>query len=110
MKLLFDQNLSHRLPGRLADLFPDSTQVRLIGMDRAPDAAVWEHAAREGYAIATRDVDLAEMATLRGAPPPVVWLRGGNSSTAAVEAALRTRHADILAAAEDGAACVEVWW
>ena len=110
MKILFDQNLSHRLPDRLADLFPGSTQVRLIGLDRAPDTEVWEHAKREGYAIATRDVDLAEMATLRGAPPLVVWLRGGNSSTAAVEAALRMRHADILAAEEGGAACVEVWW
>ena len=110
MKLLFDQNLSHRLPDRLVDLFPGSTQVRLIGMDRAPDVEIWEHAAREGHAIATRDVDLAEMATLRGAPPLVVWLRGGNSSTSAVEAALRARHAGILAAAEDGAACVEVWW
>lgn len=110
MKLLFDQNLSHRLPDRLADLFPGSTQVRLIGLDRARDAAVWEHAHREGYAIATRDVDLAEMATLHGAPPLVVWLRGGNSSTAAVEAALRTRYGDILAAERDRAACVEVWW
>lgn len=110
MKVLFDQNLSHRLPDRLADLFPGSTQVRLIGLDRAQDAKVWEHAAREGYAIATRDVDLAEMATLRGAPPLVIWLRGGNSSTVAVEAALRAREGDILAATRDGAACIEVWW
>jgi predicted nuclease of predicted toxin-antitoxin system len=110
LKLLFDQNLSHRLADRLADLFPGSTQVRLIGLDRAPDAEVWEHAAREGFAIATRDVDLAEIATLRGAPPLVLWLRGGNSSTAAVEAALRARHTDILVAAKDGAAVIEVWW
>ena len=110
MKLLFDQNLSHRLPLRLADLFPRSTQVRLIDLDRAPDTDIWEHAAQEGFAIATRDVDLAEIATLRGAPPLVVWLRGGNSSTAAVEAALRARCADIVAAEESGAACVEVWW
>ncbi len=110
MRLLFDQNLSHRLPDMLADLFPNSTQVRLVGLDRASDAEVWDHAAREGFAIATRDVDLAEIATLRGAPPLVVWLRGGNSSTAAVEAALRARHGEILAAEKDGAASVEVWW
>lgn len=95
---------------RLADLYPGSTQVRLVGLDRAPDGAVWDHAARHGHAVATRDVDFAEMAALRGAPPLVVWLRGGNSSTAAVEAALRARHADILAAEASGAACVEVWW
>ena len=62
------------------------------------------------FVIAARDVDLAEMATLRGAPPLVVWLKGGNSATAAVEAALRARHADILATEGAGAAVVEVWW
>ena len=110
LKLLFDQNLSHRLPDRLADLYPGSAQVRLLGMDRAADMTIWEHAKREGFGIATRDVDLAEIATLRGAPPLVVWLRGGNSSTAAVEAALRAAHAGILDAAEDGSAVIEVWW
>lgn len=110
MKLLFDQNLSHRLPDQLADLFPGSTQVRLIGMDRSPDGEVWDYARREGYAVATRDVDLAEIATLRGPPPLVVWLRGGNSSTAVVEAALRARHEAIVAAAEYGTAVIEVWW
>ena len=110
MKLLFDQNLSHRLPGRLPDLYLGSAQVRLLGLDRASDAAIWEHAKEEGYAVVTRDVDLAEIATLRGAPPLVVWLRGGNSSAAAVEAALRTAHEGILDAAEDGTAVVEVWW
>ncbi|WP_299822780.1 DUF5615 family PIN-like protein [uncultured Jannaschia sp.] len=110
MKLLIDQNLSHRLPLRLADLFPGSTQVRLVDLDRASDTDVWEHAAQEGFAIATRDVDLAEIATLRSAPPLVAWLRGGNSSTTAVEAALRARYADIVAAEESGAVRVEVWW
>ena len=85
-------------------------QVRLVRLDRASDTDVWEHAAREGFAIATRDVDLAEIAILRGAPPLVVWLRGGNSSTAAVETALRARYADIVAAEESGASCIEVWW
>ena len=110
MKLLFDQNLSHRLVGRLADLFPGSTQARLVGLDRASDVELWDHAARNGHAIVSRDVDLAEMAALRGPPPLVIWLRGGNSSTAAVETALRRHHREIVAAATGGrVACVEVW-
>jgi hypothetical protein len=32
MKLLFDQNLSWRLPKKLADLYPDSQHVREVGM------------------------------------------------------------------------------
>lgn len=111
MKLLLDQNLSHRLVDCLGDLFPGSTQARLVGLDRAPDAELWDFAGREGYAIVSRDVDLAEMAALRGRPPLVIRLRGGNSSTAAVEEVLRARHAEIVAAAEEGqVACVEVVW
>ena len=35
MKLLVDQNLSHRLPARLSDLFSDSAHVRAGALDRA---------------------------------------------------------------------------
>jgi hypothetical protein len=41
---LFDQNLSHRLVNRLADLFPGALQVAQIGVDRASDLSVWEYA------------------------------------------------------------------
>ena len=40
MKLLFDQNLSHRLPSLLSDLFPDSAQVRLLDLGRADDRRI----------------------------------------------------------------------
>lgn len=42
MKLLFDQNLSFKLARQLNDLFPDSSQVRLLGLDRADDKAIWK--------------------------------------------------------------------
>jgi predicted nuclease of predicted toxin-antitoxin system len=38
MKLLFDQNLSYKLCGRLADLFPDSQQVRRLGLAKRTTA------------------------------------------------------------------------
>jgi predicted nuclease of predicted toxin-antitoxin system len=44
MKLLFDQNLSHKLARRLADLFPNSTHVREVGLKEAEDPEVWEYA------------------------------------------------------------------
>ena len=37
MKLLFDQNLSFKLCRQLADIFPDSSQVRLLGLAEADD-------------------------------------------------------------------------
>ena len=47
MKLLFDHNLSPRLVKRLADLYPDSTHVYLLGLDQVADKEVWEFARRE---------------------------------------------------------------
>jgi len=40
MKLLFDQNLSPRLLRLLADLYPDSTHVRDVGLRDASDAEI----------------------------------------------------------------------
>jgi predicted nuclease of predicted toxin-antitoxin system len=51
--------------------------------------------------VVSKDKDLGELAILRGAPPKVVWLRIGNCSTAAVEAALRHNIETITAFAED---------
>ena len=89
MKLLFDQNLSHRLPRRLAALFPGSTHVRPLGLGQASDDQIWEHAKVHDFCIVTQDGDYAERSRLYGAPPKVVWLRCGNSTPQRVEAILR---------------------
>jgi predicted nuclease of predicted toxin-antitoxin system len=49
VKLLFDQNLSHKLVRRLSDLFPDSSHVREIGLKEADDPSVWEYAKKAFY-------------------------------------------------------------
>ena len=82
MKLLFDQNLSFKLCGRLGDLFPDSNQVRLLGLDKATDAAIWDYAKANDFILVTLDADYADAAALRGPPPKVIWLRCGNRPTA----------------------------
>jgi predicted nuclease of predicted toxin-antitoxin system len=43
MRLLFDQNLSFRLSEQLIDLFPDSSQARLLALAEADDLAVWAY-------------------------------------------------------------------
>lgn len=89
MKLLFDQNLSHRLPARFADLFPGSAHIRAASLDQAPDNQIWEYARANDFCIVTQDSDFAERSKLYGAPPKVVWLRCGNSTPQQVEAILR---------------------
>jgi len=109
VKLLFDQNLSHRLATALDDLFPGSAQVRPLGLDRADDAVVWRYAADNDFAIVTFDSDFADFSALRGAPPKIVWLRCGNRSTADVEAILRKHALRILTMdVTDGLDCLEI--
>ena len=95
MKFLLDHNLSHKLVSRLADIYPGSTQTRLLGFARAADPEIWFHARTHGFVIVSKDEDFSELAVLRGAPPKVVWLRLGNCSTAAVEQLLRQNFASI---------------
>ena len=89
VKLLLDHNLSHKLIPRLSDLYPGSTQTRLLGFGRAADPEIWFHARTHDFLIVSKDNDFAELAVLRGAPPKVIWLRLGNCSSAAVEHLLR---------------------
>jgi predicted nuclease of predicted toxin-antitoxin system len=96
MKLLFDHNLSYKLVGRLADLFPDSEHVRNVNLHEADDRTVWEHARANGFAIVSKDEDFHQLSFLYGAPPKVVWIRLGNCTTADIEQALRRHHVDLL--------------
>jgi len=110
MRLLFDHNLSHKLVRRLADLFPDSTQTRLVGLAEAGDAEVWDYALREGLIIVTLDSDFPDFSILRGHPPKVIWLRCGNATVAEVEALLRRSQSQIESFAADAeAAYLEIW-
>ena len=97
MKLLFDQNLSPRLPVRLADLFPGSAHVADIGLDQADDDVVWEYARVDGFLIVSKDSDYPDLSVLRGHPPMVVWLQLGNCTTGRVEACFRANHAAVEA-------------
>jgi predicted nuclease of predicted toxin-antitoxin system len=110
MKLLFDQNLSFKLCRRLADLFPDSTQTRLIGLDRADDPAVWEHARANGFVLVSQDSEMFDLSGLRGHPPKLIWLRCGNQKTVVIEKLLRDHHGQILAFEKDPTAdCLEIY-
>lgn len=106
MSLLFDQNLSRRLPALLAAEFPGSEQVFTAGLATADDRTVWAAAAARGLAIVSKDADFATLSATLGSPPKVIWLRIGNGPTRDVAALLRARAADIQAFLADPAADV----
>ena len=101
MKLLFDQNLSHKLARSVADIFPDSLHVRAVGLKAADDSLIWSYAKANGFMIVSKDSDFYQMSLLFGHPPKVVWIRRGNCSTADIEAILRNHFDDIKTFYED---------
>jgi predicted nuclease of predicted toxin-antitoxin system len=91
-KLLLDNNLSPRLIQRIDDLFPDSTHVMTLELDRADDWTVWNYARTHDYVLLTKDSDFNDLTLLRGTPPKIVWLRTGNCKIGVIENILRDNH------------------
>lgn len=95
MKLLFDENLSPRLPRALGDLYPDSTHVHECGLGSADDFAVWQYAKKHGFILVSKDSDFQDRSVLHGYPPKFIWIRAENCSTQEIENILRTASAVI---------------
>jgi predicted nuclease of predicted toxin-antitoxin system len=75
MKLLFDENLSHRLADAIRDLYPDSAHISRVGLTSgATDRQIWDYAKQNDFAIITADTDFVTMANTYGPPPKVILL------------------------------------
>jgi predicted nuclease of predicted toxin-antitoxin system len=93
VKLLFDANISRRIVPMLADLFPESSHISLVGLSgETPDKTIWEFAKEEGFGIATADADFITLAERHGAPPQIIRLERMDYSTE-IAAALIRRYA-----------------
>ncbi|MBV9659309.1 MAG: DUF5615 family PIN-like protein [Verrucomicrobia bacterium] len=97
MKLLFDENLSPKLPRMVATLFPDSAHVRECGLLGRADEDVWEYARTNGFTIVSKDSDFQQRSLLYGYPPKLVWLRIGNCTRQQLVKLIATYEQDIHA-------------
>lgn len=97
MRLLFDQNLSLRLAGRLADMCDDARHVSLIGKGSASDEEIWLYARANAFIIVTKDADFGDFGMMYGFPPKIIWLRFGNCTTRHIEMTIRA-HRDTIEA------------
>ena len=111
MKLLFDQNLSHRLVALLGDLFPGSEHVRNVGLQNEDDRQIWDYAKRNRFTIVTLDSDYSDWNRLLGAPPKVIWVRFGNSTVDQAHAKLRDSYSKIKLLEDDALELeiIEIW-
>jgi predicted nuclease of predicted toxin-antitoxin system len=86
---MFDENLSHRLVGALADVYPGSIHPRDCGLRGESDEIIWRYAEENGFVIVSKDSDFTQRSALLGSPPKVIWLRVGNCTTTRAEFVLR---------------------
>jgi predicted nuclease of predicted toxin-antitoxin system len=95
IKLLIDENISYRLVKKIEDIFPDSQQVKRLGLLGKEDYLVWNYAKKHDFVILTQDDDYVEMSQLLGFPPKVIFMKTGNISTNKMEELLRLRFDDL---------------
>ena len=72
MKLLFDQNISFRLIKLILDLYPESKQVRELGLENSTDFEIFDYAKRNNFAIVTFDSDFCDLNIIKGYPPKII--------------------------------------
>ena len=92
MKLLFDQNISFRIIKEVISFFPESEQVRGLGLENVSDSEIWEFAKANNFTIVTFDADFSDIANIKGNPPKIIWLRTGNTTTKNITKILKKRN------------------
>jgi predicted nuclease of predicted toxin-antitoxin system len=97
VRLLFDENLSHRLVDRLADLYPGSQHVRQLEMASAPDRIIVGYAGIMDMVLVTKDGDFDDLALLAEGAARVLRLDLGNCTTDEIESTLRGAADDLKA-------------
>lgn len=109
MKLLFDQNISHRLISLIQDILPEARQVRQMGLENSSDKQIWEYAKEHDFTIVTFDDDFYDFSLVQGHPPKIIWIRTYKQTTKNVEEILR-KHMNTLIDFQDdkGLACLEL--
>jgi predicted nuclease of predicted toxin-antitoxin system len=109
VKLLLDQNISYRLVNKINSLFPETEQVKRIGLENKPDRDIWDYAQKENFTIVTFDSDFYDMSLLLGHPPKVIWLKLGNTTTKNIESIIFEKSDQIEAFLEDRElSCLEI--
>jgi predicted nuclease of predicted toxin-antitoxin system len=95
MRLLLDENLSHRIATRLTAAGHDVVHVTDVDLADTDDPVIFQWAADHNRIVVTSDADFGTMLALSGAPgPSVILLRSSDHLTP-------PQQADLIAATLD---------
>lgn len=109
MKLLFDQNISHRILRLLSADFEGSSTIRSENLIDSSDKSIWEFAKKFNFIIVTQDSDFNDFNSLYGFPPKIIWIRTGNLRTEMIAKILVDHLAELENfAADENFGCFEI--
>jgi predicted nuclease of predicted toxin-antitoxin system len=108
VRFLVDALLPPALAKWVATGTHQATHVFEIGLERAKDEAIWEHARDEDAVLMTKDEDFADRWLLSDRPVPLIWIRKGNCSNRALIACLEPLWPDVLGRLEQGEQFIEL--
>jgi len=104
-----DNHLSPALAGWIETEFGEpAVQIRDLGLARADDADIFRQARTAARILITKDRDFAELVLRLGAPPAIILLALGNTSTAHLRSVLQTRLPMALELATRGEPLIEI--
>jgi len=104
-----DNHLSPLLARWIGEEFGEPcVQLRDLGLARAMDRDIFLAARDQARVIITKDSDFVELVTRLGAPPAIILLTCGNTSTSHVKSMLRSQLATALQMIATGEQLVEI--
>lgn len=95
MRLLFDENISHKILSMLPVGFDGSTSVKKEGLISASDRDIWQFAKVNHYIIVTQDADFHNFSILNGFPPKIIWIRTGYPRTKDIANILKESYVEL---------------
>ncbi len=108
MRFLVDAQLPPALARWLTEHGHEASHVFDLGLGRAGDQEIWNHADVIRAAIVTKDEDFVTLRHAKSEGPAVLWIRLGNSRRAALLAALGTILPAAIEALENGELLIEI--
>ena len=78
MRLLLDQNISHRVIKKIRNYYPDAESVKQNGLIDKDDSEIRAFARENDLVVVTFDEDFYNLNLIYGPPPKVIWFRTGN--------------------------------
>jgi predicted nuclease of predicted toxin-antitoxin system len=80
MRVLFDEQLSSRLPRLLSDEYPDSLHVESLGLAGAADNVIWRAAIDHGCLLVSKDEESRSSSWARIKRPDIDAVASGRDS------------------------------